>query len=68
MQYEKMIDLIQQAKQAGEEQTEIVNELLAETFDIWLNEQELGEITDEEYDRLKLAFEEGYGICTHSSA
>lgn len=65
MQYSKMIDLIEAAKQAGEERTAHVNETLAEAFDIWLDEQNLGEITDEEYDRLKLAFEEGYGICMH---
>ena len=65
MQYAKMIDLIEQAKQAGGKETEQVNIALEEAFDIWLDEQCLGEISDEEYDRLKLAFDEGYGICTH---
>jgi len=67
MQYAKMVDLIQQAKQAGLERTSGVNERLAEEFDIWLDGQNLGEVTDEEYDRLKLSFEEGYGICIHRS-
>ena len=67
MQYAKMIDLIEEAKQAGEKDTVQVSEALAEAFDIWLDEQELGEITNEEYDRLKLAFDEGYGICLHDS-
>ena len=66
MQYAKMMDLIEQAKKAGYKDTEQVNEILEEAFENWLDEQMLGEITDEEYDRLKLAFEEGYGICTHS--
>lgn len=67
MQYAKMVDLIAQAKIAGGQRTEPVNQLLADCFDTWLEEQELGEITEEEYDRLKLAFEEGYGIYMHSS-
>lgn len=65
MQYAKMIDLMQQAKQAGTERTAIVNELLYEVFDSWRAELGLGEITEEEEEGLKLAFEEGYGICTH---
>jgi hypothetical protein len=67
MQYAKLVDVIWRAKQAGEERTEHVNEVLAEAFDMWLDEQNLGELSDEEYDRLRLAFEEGYGICTHRS-
>jgi predicted DNA binding protein len=67
MQYAAMVDLLAAAKQAGEKRTEHVNEALALAFDAWLDEQELGELTDEEYDALRLAFEEGYGICVHRS-
>ncbi|HVB21203.1 MAG TPA: hypothetical protein VNG51_04580 [Ktedonobacteraceae bacterium] len=67
MQYAKMVDFIEQAKQAGEKRTEHVNVELGEAFDEWLCEQGLGEISDEEEEHLHLAFEEGYGICTHNS-
>ena len=67
MQYAKMIDLIEEAERAGEDQTEFVNERLADAFDIWLSEQDLGEITEEEEDDLRRAFEQGFGICVHHS-
>jgi hypothetical protein len=67
MQYAKMIDLIEQAEQAGESQTEFVNERLADAFEIWLDEQDLGEITEEEEHALRMAFEKGFGICFHHS-
>ena len=66
MQYAKMIDLIQEAEIAGEARTEFVNERLADAFDIWLAEQDLGEITEEEQDALRRAFEKGFGICVHN--
>jgi len=65
MQYAEMIDLIEEAKYAGSARTGAVNELLSEQFDLWLDESVIGGATEEEYERLKLAFEEGYGICTH---
>jgi hypothetical protein len=65
VQYAKMIDLLQEAEHAGEIQTEYVNERLADAFDIWLSEQNLGEITEEEEDALRQAFEKGFGICFH---
>lgn len=65
MRYSKMVDLIERAKKAGFEDTEVVNELLEQQFENWLHSQHLGEVTDEEEDRLRLAFEEGYGICMH---
>ena len=65
MQYAKMVDLLQEAELAGEQQTEYVNERLADAFDIWLSDQDLGEITDEEEDALHRAFEKGFGICMH---
>ena len=34
-------------------------------FDIWLSDQDLGEITEEEEDALRRAFEKGFGICVH---
>jgi uncharacterized protein YfbU (UPF0304 family) len=67
MQYSKMINLIEEAKKAGNETTEHVTQILGETFETWLDMKQLGELNDEEYDRLKLAFEEGYGICIHHS-
>lgn len=66
MPYAKMVDLLQEAERAGEEQTEFVNERLADAFDIWLSEQGLGEITEEEEDALRRAFEKGFGICVHN--
>jgi regulator of replication initiation timing len=65
VQYAKMIDLIEAAEVAGEQQTEFVNEKLADAFDIWLSDQDLGEITEEEEDALRRAFEKGFGICVH---
>ena len=65
MQYAAMVDLIEEAERAGEARTEFVNERLADAFDIWLAEQDLGEITEEEEDALRRAFEKGFGICVH---
>jgi hypothetical protein len=67
MQYATMIDLIKEAEIAGEARTEFVNERLADAFDIWLSEQDLGEITEEEEHDLRMAFEKGFGICVHHS-
>ena len=63
-----MVDLLQEAEIAGEQQTEFVNERLADAFDIWLSDQDLGEITEEEEHELQMAFEKGFGICFHHSA
>ena len=68
MQYATMIDLIKEAEIAGEARTEFVNERLADAFDIWLAEQDLGEITEEEEHALRMAFEKGFGICVHNQA
>jgi hypothetical protein len=68
MQYAKMIDLLQEAERAGEIQTAFVNDRLAEAFETWLAEQDLGEITEEEEHDLRMAFEKGFGICFHHSA
>ena len=68
MQYAKMIDLLQDAEIAGEQQTEYVNERLADAFDIWLSDQDLGEITGEEEQALREAFEKGFGICPRRPA
>jgi hypothetical protein len=67
MQYATMIDLIKEAEIAGEARTEFVNERLADAFDIWLSEQCLGEITEEEEHALRMTFEKGFGICFHHS-
>ena len=68
MQYAKMIDLLQEAERAGELQTAFVNDRLAEAFELWLDAQNLGEITEEEEHALRMAFEKGFGICFHPSA
>ena len=60
-----MIDLLAEAERAGEARTAFVNERLSDAFAIWLAEQDLGEITEEEEDALRLAFEKGFGICVH---
>jgi len=60
-----MQDLIESAKKAGSEDTGWVNEHLGEAFEMWLHDQHLGEITEGAESRLRLAFEEGYGICIH---
>ena len=65
MQYRHMQDLIESARTAGSEDTEWVNEQLGAAFDTWLDSQHLEDITEEEEDRLRIAFEEGYGICMH---
>ena len=65
MQYAAMVDLIEEAERAGEARTAFVNERLSDAFDIWLSEQDLGEITEEEEDALRRAFEKGFGICVH---
>jgi len=63
MHYAQMVDMLEQAKLAGKsELTYPVNELLGSVFDQWLETRKLSELTDEEYDALLLAFEEGYGI------
>jgi hypothetical protein len=67
VQYATMGDLLQEAERAGEQQTAFVNERLADAFDIWLSEQDLGEITEEEENALRRAFEKGFGICFHHS-
>jgi hypothetical protein len=66
VQYATMVDLLREAEIAGEARTEFVNERLADAFDIWLSEQDLGEITEEEEDALRRAFEKGFGICVHN--
>ena len=65
MQYAKMIDLIDAAERAGEQQTAFVNERLSDAFDMWLSGQDPGEITEEEEHALRMAFEKGFGICFH---
>jgi len=67
MQYAKMIDLIEQAKEAGSNETEFVNDRLYEAFEGWLDRINREELTEEEEHTLHMAFEEGYGICFHGS-
>jgi predicted DNA binding protein len=60
MQYAQMVDLIEKAKLAGAGETESVRDALASTFETWLNQQDLREITDEEVEALQTAFAEGF--------
>jgi hypothetical protein len=70
MQYAKMLELIDAAERAGENQTEFVNEKLADAFEFWLEEQHFsyGGTTEEEEEALREAFEKGFGICFHRHA
>src|SRR5437763_13961708 len=68
VQYATMVDLLQEAERAGERETAFVNDRLADAFEIWLDQQSLGEITEEEEHALRMAFEKGFGICFHHSA
>ena len=61
MTYVQMMELLTHAREQGE-QEEYTNEVLHEQFADWLDSLEVGELTEEEYDVLELAFEEGYGI------
>jgi hypothetical protein len=58
MKYAQMIDLIDQAAQAGE--SEFDADALLERFHVWLRGESLGEITDEEHDALFDAFWKGF--------
>ena len=60
VQYATMVDLIEKAKQAGEHETLFVNDQLTNAFESWLNRQDLREITEEEEEMLRSAFEEGF--------
>lgn len=61
MTYAQMIDLIGKARKAGSEH-EYANQILHEAFDLWLNDEGIQELTDEEESALCVAFEEGFGI------
>ena len=61
MQYATMVDLIDKAYLAGLRETEWVRDQLSNAFESWINRQELGEITEEEEDTLREAFEKGFG-------
>jgi len=52
MQYAKMIDQIEKAKQAGRSETEPVDYSLAQAFECWIGHQQLEDMTEEEEDVL----------------
>jgi hypothetical protein len=58
---------LQEAERAGERETYFVNDSLSQAFEIWLAEQKLGKITEEEEEALRRAFEKGFGLCFHDS-
>src|SRR5438132_761529 len=53
VQYATMVDLLLEAERAGEAQTAFVKEHLADAFDLWLREQYLRGLTEEEEDALR---------------
>ena len=60
MQYATMVDLIEKARLAGVRETEGVRDSLDDAFESWINRQDLREITDEEEETLRMAFEKGF--------
>jgi predicted DNA binding protein len=60
MQYAKMIDLIEKAKLAGLRETAYIRDQVADAFEHWINRQDLREMTEEEEEVLRSAFEEGF--------
>jgi predicted DNA binding protein len=60
-----MVDLIEQAKLAGLEETESVRDSLDAAHENWLNRQDLREITPEEVEVLRKAFAEGFTNYTN---
>ena len=60
MRYAAMVDLMEKAKLAGLRETEWVRDSLAQAFESWINRQDLREITEEEQERLREAFAEGF--------
>jgi hypothetical protein len=69
MQYATMVDLLREAERAGKEQhTAFVNECKASAFDLWLSGHYSGEITGEEEDAIRRAYEKGLGIRVHNQA
>jgi hypothetical protein len=65
MQRTQKVALMRKAALAGEQETEFVNDRLAEAFEMWLDRQRLGELTEDEEHDLRMAFEKGFGICIH---
>ena len=58
-----MVDLIEQARLAGVRETEGVRDSLDDAFASWINRQDLREITIEEEEPLRRAFEQGFANC-----
>ncbi len=59
MQYAQMVDLLEKARQAGEQETDSLADQLASLFDGWINRQDLREITQEEEEALRESFYTG---------
>jgi len=66
VQYATMVDLLREAERAGERATDFVQQHIADAFESWRALQGLGEITEEEEDDLRSAFEQGCGMCVHN--
>ena len=60
MQYAAMVDLMEKARLAGLRETEWVRDQLSNAFESWINRQDLREITEEEEETLREAFETGF--------
>ena len=65
MRYATMVDLLREAERTGERATDFVHAQLAAAFESWISMQGLGEITEEEEDALRRAFDQGCGMCVH---
>jgi predicted DNA binding protein len=55
-----MIDLIEKSKLSGLRETEYIRDSVTDAFESWINRQGLREITEEEEETLRRAFEEGF--------
>ena len=55
-----MVDLIEKSKLAGLRETEYIRDSVTDAFESWINRQDLREITEEEEETLRRAFERGF--------
>jgi predicted DNA binding protein len=60
MQYAVMIDLLEKAKEAGKKNYGYFTEVIAHAFESWIGMQNVADLTEEEEDTLRDAFEKGF--------
>jgi predicted DNA binding protein len=66
MQYATMVALIEHAKSAGLRETDYVRDQVTNAFESWINRQDLEELTEEEEEALRSAFETGFANYYHA--